>query len=126
MLVQAHRHDAIKIRRGYRAHCSLRSAGDTALLIQNPSLYDTVRPTERNRIDEIELAAGFYERQIHGGCLRIWNDLSHLGDGTIAASGCDLARLVVDDPIADTGLHAAKILARELILFRRAVVVNRI
>lgn len=38
----------------------------------------------------------------------------------------NLAGLMIDDPISDTGLNTAKILARELILFRRTVVVNRI
>lgn len=126
MLVYANRYDAVEICCGYRPDCGLCSAGNAALYIQHASLYDTVWSAERNGIDEVEIAAVFDQRQIHAGGLRIRNNPFNLGDSKIAAGRRDFPRLVVDDPVTHTRLDTTEILARELVLFSRAIVVNRI
>ncbi len=126
MLVYANRYDAVEICCGYRPDCGLCSARNAPLFIQHASLYDPVWSAERNGIDEVEIAAVFDQRQIHAGRLRIRNNPLNLGDSKIAAGRCDFPRLVVDDPVTHTRLDTTEILARELVLFSRAIVVNRI
>ena len=84
MLVYANRYDAVEICRGHRPDRSLCPAGNTALFIQHAPLYDTVWSTERNGIDEVEIAAVFDQRQIHAGRFRIRNYAFNLGDSKIA------------------------------------------
>src|SRR5262249_40019585 len=53
-------------------------------------------------------------------------NLTNLGDRKVAFCLGHFAWFVVDNPVTDTGLDTPQILAGELILFRRTIVVDRV
>ncbi len=97
-----------------------------ALVIKNASLDQPQRAIERDRIGEVQVGAGFDQGEIHVLSGRVRHNMGHFGDCEVSARIPDFAGLVVDDPIANAGADAGQVLAWELILLRRAVVVDRV
>jgi hypothetical protein len=84
------------------------------------------RVPKRNRIHEIEIAPWLDQREIHVRRPRIGNDSLDLRHGKVAPRFGHLARLIIDYPIANTGLNAAEILTGKMIALGGTVVVNRV
>ena len=70
--------------------------------IEDAGFDDAGWSTEGDRIDEVEIAAGFDHCDIHARSPRIGDDLPNFSDRKIPAGFGDLAGFVVDDPIANT------------------------
>lgn len=125
-LIQPQHHDATEIAWRKRPYRRLGAPGNSPTVVEQPALYHTFSVAEGNRIGKVEIAARLDKREKHALCAGIRDDLLHLGNSEVSLGIGNLARLVVDNPIADTGLHPAEILRRELIPFCRTVVVDRI
>jgi hypothetical protein len=104
----------------------LSASGNPSLVIENALLYWSFSSVERDWIGKIEIASGFNQSEIHAGSARIGNDFANLCNCKVTSRVRDLARLIIDNPIADTGFNTTQILAGKLILFSWAVVVNRV
>lgn len=101
-------------------------SGNRPLLIVQPALHQAIHPAEWHRIGEVEVAARLDDREIHAQRALIRDDLLHPRHGEIAARPTHLHRLIIDDSVADTGLHPPEILRRKLVPLSRAVVVDRV
>src|SRR3984893_19601646 len=95
----------------------LSTSGNASLVIENALLYWSCGSVERDWIRKIKIASGLNQSEIHPRSARIGNDFTNLCNCKVASRLRDLARLIVDNPIADTGLNATQILAGKLILF---------
>src|SRR3979411_323868 len=124
--IQAQGDDTIEIAWLDRTNGRLSTTGDSSLLVQHTLLNHARCAAERNGICEIEIAPGFDQSEIHAGRRWIGNDSLNLRHGEIASRVGHLARLIVDDPIANAGLNAAKILTGKLIVLGWTVFVDRV
>jgi len=126
MLCQSSRDDASKIVPRNWTYCRLSPTGNISLFVQDTALDHAIGTAERNRIDEVEIAARCDHGEVHPRCLRVRNNLLDFCDREVSACFGHSARLVVDNPISDTGLDATEILIGKLVTLSGAVVVNRI
>lgn len=99
---------------------------DLPLFVEKASFHHAAGIAERNRVGEVEIASGLDQGEVHAGGAGVRNDLLDLCDGEVATCGGDLPWLVVDDPVANAGLHPTEILAGKLVSLSGAVVVDRI
>lgn len=115
---------ATKILRRNWANSRLSAPRDSSLLVQQAPFNRSGAIGERHRGGKIKIGSGFHKRQVHTGRRWVRDNRLDLGNCKIAARLDDLSRLVIDNPIANARLNAAKILGWELIPRRRAIVID--
>jgi hypothetical protein len=104
----------------------LGATGNPSLVVEQASFNQTISSVKWNRIDEIEISSGLNQSEVHIRCHWIGNDLLDFGYGVVATGIGYLARLVVNDPVADARFDAAEVRARKLVLLCGTVIVDRI
>jgi hypothetical protein len=109
-----------------RTDCRLRTPRHSPVLIEHPLLDRSGSTVEGDRIGKVEIATGFDQSAIHSRDARIGNNGQNLCNCKISSRLRDFSRLVIDYPVADTRFDTTQILARKLILFSRAVFIDRI
>ena len=112
--IETQREDAIEIDGRDRAYGGLGAARNLSLLVQDALLNHARLTAEGNGIREIQIASGLDQREIHSARRRIGDNSVNSCHGEITARPDDLARFIVNDPIADAGLHATEVLPGKL------------
>ncbi len=106
-VVQPQPYNALEVTLCERPNGCLGTPRNPPIFIQKPTLDHAAGVGERDGACEIEVTSGFYEGDEHSWGRRVGNNAINSSDGEITTRLRNLGRLVVDDPVTNTGLHTS-------------------